>query len=189
MKVSKEAIARHRDALLEAASRLFRERGFDRVSIADIAAAAGLTHGAFYTHFASKDVLCAEVVERGIGEIAATAKVVPKRRRVEFYLRAAHPAERGKGCAIAALSGDVARESPEVRAAFSRSIDHLFDVLASEQPPGARRPRDPGIVSLATRMGALVLARATADPKLREEILGAARRALLGPAPAKANVG
>jgi hypothetical protein len=54
---------------------------------------------------------------------------------------------------------------------------------------GTRRPRDPGIVSLATRIGAVVLARATSDPKLREEILGAARRALLGPAPAKANVG
>lgn len=182
MKVSKETSARHRAALLEAASRLFRERGFERVSIADIAVAAGLTHGAFYTHFASKDVLCAEVVERGISESVAFAKTVPNRRRVELYLSAAHAADRAKGCAIAALSGDVARDSPDVRAAFSRSLDHLFDVLKSEQPPGTRRPRDPGIVSLATRIGALVLARATTDQDLRDEILGAARRALLGPA-------
>ena len=182
MKVSKETSARHRAALLEAASRLFRERGFEGVSIADIAAEAGLTHGAFYTHFASKDALCAEVVDRGIGESEAMAKAVPNRRRVEFYLSAGHAADRAKGCAIAALSGDVARESPEVRAAFSRSIDHLFDVLTSEQPAGTRRPRDPGIVSLATRIGALVLARATTDPKLRNEILSAAKRALLGPA-------
>jgi TetR/AcrR family transcriptional repressor of nem operon len=182
MKVSKETSARHRAALLEAASRLFRESGFERVSIADIAAAAGLTHGAFYTHFASKEALCAEVVERGIGESAARAKAVPHRRRMESYLSAAHAADRAKGCAIAALTGDVAREPADVRAAFSRSIDHFFDVLASEQPPGTRRPRDPGIVSLATRVGAVMLARATADAKLREEILGAARRALLGPA-------
>ena len=73
----------------------------------------------------------------------------------------------------------MARESPEVRAAFSRSLDHLFDVLKGEQPAGARRPRDPGIVSLATRIGALVLARATTDEDLRDEILGAAKRALL----------
>jgi TetR/AcrR family transcriptional regulator, transcriptional repressor for nem operon len=180
MKVSKETSARHRTALLEAASRLFRERGFEGVSIAEIAAAAGLTHGAFYTHFASKGALCVEVVERGIGESAAIAQAVPHSRRVEFYLSAAHAEDRAKGCAIAALSGDVAREPPEVRAAFSRSIDHLFDVLTSGQPPGARRPRDPGIVSLATRIGALVLARATTDPKLRDEILGAAKRALTG---------
>ena len=100
---------------------------------------------------------------------------------MELYLSAAHAEDRAKGCAIAALGGDVAREPPEVRAVFSRSIDRLFDVLASEQPAGTRRPRDPGIVSLATRIGALVLARATTNPKLRDEILSAAKRALLGP--------
>ena len=57
MKVSKETSAKHRDELLKAASRLFRERGFDKVGIAEIAAAAGLTHGAFYTHFESKEAL------------------------------------------------------------------------------------------------------------------------------------
>jgi AcrR family transcriptional regulator len=64
MKVSKETSARHRDELLNAASRLFRERGFDKVGIAEIAATAGLTHGAFYRHFESKEALCAEVIAR-----------------------------------------------------------------------------------------------------------------------------
>ena len=62
MKVSKQTSARHRAALLEAASGLFRERGFEGVSISDIAAAADLTHGAFYTHFSSKEALLTEAL-------------------------------------------------------------------------------------------------------------------------------
>jgi TetR/AcrR family transcriptional repressor of nem operon len=189
MKVSKETSARHRAALLHAADGLFRERGFAGVSIADIAAAAGLTHGAFYTHFASKEALCAEVVERAIDESREFAKANPNRRaRFEIYLSRGHAEDRAGGCPFAALSGEVARESRKVRAAFSRSINRLFDALAEEEPAGSERARDRAIAGLATRVGALVLARATSDPKLREEILGAARRALLGPAPARVNV-
>ena len=70
MKVSKETSAKHRDELLNAASRLFRERGFDKVGIAEIAAAAGLTHGAFSTHFESKEALCAEVMRASRGAAA-----------------------------------------------------------------------------------------------------------------------
>ena len=62
MKVSKETSTKHRYELLRAASRLFRERGFDKVGIAEIANAANLTHGAFYTHFESKEALCAEII-------------------------------------------------------------------------------------------------------------------------------
>jgi len=183
MKISKETAARHRAALLGAASALFRERGFAGVSIAEIAAAAGLTHGAFYNHFASKEALCAEVVEQAIDETVKLVKAVPNRRtRVDFYLSAGHAENRAEGCPFAALSGDVAREPRKIRAAFSRAADRLFDVLANEEPAGAEPARDRAIASLATRVGALVLARATSDPKLRDEILRAAKRALAGPA-------
>jgi TetR/AcrR family transcriptional repressor of nem operon len=183
MKITKEAAARHRVALLDAASALFRERGFAGVSIADIAAAAGLTHGAFYNHFASKEAFCAEVVERVIGESLEFAKANPNRRaRFEFYLSPGHAEDRAEGCPFAALSGDVAREPRKVRAAFSRAADRLFDVLAEEEPVGAEPARDRAIVGLATRVGALMLARASADPKLRDEILRAAKRAVVGPA-------
>jgi TetR/AcrR family transcriptional repressor of nem operon len=181
MKTTKEASAHHRAALLEAASGLFRERGFEGVSIADIAAAAGLTHGAFYTHFASKEALCAEVVEQAIGEMAARVKRVKRRERVEFYLSAGHAKDRAGGCALAALSGDVARGRRKVRVAFSGALECLIDALAQEESAGATPARDRAIVAMATRLGALALARATADPKLRDEILTAARHALIGP--------
>jgi TetR/AcrR family transcriptional repressor of nem operon len=178
MKVSKEASARHRAALLAAASRLFREHGFAGISIAEIAAAAGLTHGAFYTHFASKEALCAEVVEQAIGETVARVKSMPNRRaRVESYLSAGHAEHRADGCPLAALSGDVARQRRKVRAAFSRAFDRLIDALAAEEPAGAAPARDRAIVGMATRLGALVLARAVGDTKLRDEILTAAKRA------------
>jgi TetR/AcrR family transcriptional repressor of nem operon len=183
MKISKAASAGHRAALLNAASGLFRERGFEGVSIDDIAAAAGLTRGAFYTHFTSKEALCAEVVEQAIGETTAHVKVSKNHRaRVEFYLSAGHVENRAGGCALAALSGDVAREPRKVRAAFSRALDGLIDVLAQEGPVGRAPARDRAIVAMATRLGALTLARATTDPRLRDEILAAAKRALVNPA-------
>ena len=183
MKITKEAAARHRAALLDAASGLFRERGFAGVSIADIAAAAGLTHGAFYNHFASKEALCAEVVERAIDESQAFRKANPNRgARFEIYLSRGHAEDRAGGCPLASLSGDVAREPRTVRAAFSRAVNRLFDRLAEEEPAGSELAREHAIAGLATRVGALVLARATSDPRLRDEILRAAKRAVAGPA-------
>jgi TetR/AcrR family transcriptional regulator, transcriptional repressor for nem operon len=182
MKVSKQTGARHRAALLAAAGRLFRERGFSGVSIAEIAEAADLTHGAFYTHFASKEALCAEVVELVFGETAARVRANPNRRaRIEAYLSPGHVENRANGCPLAALSGDVARQQRDIRQAFSRAFERLIDVLANEEAAGPVPARDRAIVGLATRVGALALARAAAGPKLRDEILGAARRALVGP--------
>jgi TetR/AcrR family transcriptional repressor of nem operon len=91
MKVSKETSAKHRDELLNAASRLFRERGFDKVGIAEIAAAAGLTHGAFYTHFESKEALCAEVIALAAGRSRAAQDSRPNwRAAFEAYLSPKH---------------------------------------------------------------------------------------------------
>src|SRR5258708_29084227 len=98
MKVSKETSARHREALLAAASRLFREQGFDKVGIAEIAAAADLTHGAFYTHFASKEDLCAAAVERAMSRsTAALAAVADWRAYVTGYLHPQRRRSRGGG--------------------------------------------------------------------------------------------
>jgi TetR/AcrR family transcriptional repressor of nem operon len=180
MKVSKEVSERHREALLAAASRLVRLHGFEGVSIADIAAEAGLTHGAFYTHFDSKEALCAEVVEQAIADMIGRVESTSRRKRVEQYLSVAHARNRGVGCPLTALSGDVVRASPAVGAVFARGLDHLVDRLAVEEEYESGSPdRDRAIVALATRVGALLLARAAQTPKLRDEILSAAKTALL----------
>ncbi len=181
MKVSKETSAKHRDELLKAASRLFRERGFDKVGIAEIAAAAGLTHGAFYTHFESKEALCAEAVARASGRSgAALESTVSWRASIEAYLSPKHVRDRATGCPFAALGGDVPRESDTIRAAFSEALERSIEAVAARLGHKGEAPRrEEAIQALATMVGALVLARTAASSRLRDEILGAARNKLL----------
>jgi len=181
MKVSKETSAKHRDELLNAASRLFRERGFDKVGIAEIAAAAGLTHGAFYTHFESKEALCAEVIGLASGRSrAALDSRLNWRASVEAYLSPKHVRDRATGCPFAALGGDVPRESETIRTAFSEALERSIEVVAVRLGHTGEAPgREEAIEALATMVGALVLARTAATPQLRDEILGAARNRLL----------
>jgi TetR/AcrR family transcriptional repressor of nem operon len=178
MKVSKETSAKHREELLNAASRLFRERGFDKVGIAEIASAAGLTHGAFYTHFESKEALCAEVITQASGRSrAAQDSRLDWHALVEAYLSPRHVRDRATGCPFAALGGDVPRESETIKAAFSQSLERSIDAIAARLGQG--QDREEAIHALATMVGALVLARTAATPRLRDEILGAARNKLL----------
>ena len=181
MKVSKETSAKHRDELLKAASRLFRERGFDKVGIAEIAAAAGLTHGAFYTHFESKEALCAEAIARASGRSgAALESTASWRASIEAYLSSKHVRDRANGCPFAALGGDVPRESETIRAAFSEALERSIEAVAARLGhKGEAARREDAIQALATMVGALVLARTAATPRLRDEILGAARNKLL----------
>jgi len=181
MKVSKETSAKHRDELLKAASRLFRERGFDKVGIAEIAGAAGLTHGAFYTHFESKEALCAEVIGLASGRSrAALDSRLNWRASVEAYLSPKHVRDRATGCPFAALGGDVPRESETIRTAFSEALERSIEAVAVRLGQAGEAPgREEAIEALATMVGALVLARTAATPRLRDEILGAARNRLL----------
>lgn len=181
MKVSKEISAKHRDELLKAAGRLFRERGFDKVGIGEIAAAAGLTHGAFYTHFASKEALCAEVITRASARSGTTLESTENwRASVEAYLSPKHVRNRATGCPFAALGGDVPRESDSIKAAFSDALERSIDSVAARLGSmGEPERREDAIQAFATMVGALVLARTAATPQLRDEILSAAKKKLL----------
>ena len=180
MKISKETGARHRDELLSAASRLFRERGFDKVGIAEIAGAASLTHGAFYTYFESKEALCAEVMANAMRRSGfAVESRVNWRAYVDDYLSTKHVRDRANGCPIAALGGDVPRESKTVQAAFSDALERSIDVFGARLDHKGKAPsREDVIQAFATMVGALMLARAAATPQLRDEILSAARNKL-----------
>jgi TetR/AcrR family transcriptional regulator, transcriptional repressor for nem operon len=182
MKVSKETAACHRAALLAAAGRLFRERGFDNVGIAEIAAAAGLTHGAFYTHFESKDALCAEAVEAITRAAAEGLKAAPGLHAyVEAYLSPLHVFARGDGCPFAALCGDAVRQSPAIKASVARGVDRFIDALAEAVEDDGRSPsgrRAEAIQTLATLIGGMMLAR-TASDEQRHEILEALKASLL----------
>ena len=147
MKVTKEKAAEHRERMLQAACRLFRERGFDRVGIPEIARAADLTHGAFYTHFASKDAICAQSLERAIEEkvglVADSGDRSGARKGfVDYYLSEREVAVAATGCPLAALAGEASRQTREVRSAFERALRRFVGTIAPLFAAGTARRRN-----------------------------------------------
>jgi TetR/AcrR family transcriptional repressor of nem operon len=179
MRPSRDQAAENRERIVDTASRLFRDNGFDGIGIDAIMKEAGLTHGGFYGHFGSKDDLAAEAVTR------ALARGHEKQRRftnlhdlVTDYLSERHCADRTNGCALAALGADIARQGKGVRSGLTASVRAQFDRLAGLIRGGsAARRRKRAIATLAGAVGALTLARAVDDPALSKEILAAAREA------------
>jgi TetR/AcrR family transcriptional repressor of nem operon len=174
--------ARH-ERILQEASRLFRQRGLNGVSVPEIMKAAKLTHGPFYNHFASRQALVAEVVGHALGilanDISATRSSKAARRHfLDAYLSTQHRDNPAEGCAIAALASDVAR-NPTAKAPFTRRLKQVFAAVAAKFSSGAKHdPRAEAIRLVAQIVGALILARAVDDSDLSEEILEKTRAAL-----------
>jgi TetR/AcrR family transcriptional repressor of nem operon len=183
MRVSKAKAAEHRAVMLEAASRLFRDRGFDGAGIPEITGAAGLTHGAFYTHFASKDALCSDAIDDAITQAIKPIEGARASRNglkafVEYYLSPSYVADRGAGCPLAALSGDVPRQSAAIGRAFEQALRRFTEAVATLFPAGAAMRRT-ALATTAMLIGGVILARAVKDPALRDEILQAVRATAL----------
>jgi TetR/AcrR family transcriptional repressor of nem operon len=189
-RASKLQTQQHRNAITEAAARLMRERGIAAVSVSDLMGAAGLTHGGFYGHFASKRDLAAEACSQAfiesVGRWQGRAASQPDRLSalralIESFLSTRSRDEAGSSCPTAALAGDVAREpldSP-VRRAFRVGTEHLIEVLTALQAGGdATADRREAMAQFSTLVGALVLARATAGSETADEFLRAAREQL-----------
>jgi len=180
MKVSKEKAAESRERILDTAARLFRERGFDGIGVADLMKSAGLTHGGFYGHFASKDDLIAQVSERVTSKSskrwakAAEESEDPLTEIASSYLSKRHRDDPGAGCLLAALGPDVARQSSKVRSGVTDGIRSAIDIL-STMTAGASdaEKREAAIATYAGLIGAVVLSRSVDDPVLSEEILAA----------------
>lgn len=174
MKVSREQVAENRQKILDAASRLFRDRGYDDVTVAEVMAAAGLTHGGFYGHFASKEELFAETLaytfERAPGADLALAAYA------DAYLTPVHRGNRAGGCAVAALGSETVRQSAEARAVMTDSLRRQI-ARFTETAPGATAAerRQAAIGSWAAMVGGIVLARLADDPTLSDEVLRATR--------------
>jgi TetR/AcrR family transcriptional repressor of nem operon len=172
--------AETRARIIEAASRLFRERGIDAVGVDAVMHAAGLTHGGFYAHFPSKEALVAEATAAALARSAARWETMAREqpedayaRIVGSYLDPAHVAGPARGCLLAALGPEVARR-PAARPGVTTAIRAMLDALARCMP-GRRRER--AAAALCTLVGAVVLARASDDPALSAELLAAARAA------------
>jgi TetR/AcrR family transcriptional regulator, transcriptional repressor for nem operon len=191
-RVSKEQAELHRATIMDAAARLFRERGIDGVSVADLMAAAGLTHGGFYGHFDSKDSLAAAAcrlafdgsIERWRQRVGAAHEHAAARTAiVDRYLSAEARSNPGTSCPASTLAGDAAREPMEsaVRDNFAAGVDGLTGILATlQESHDAADARRRALADLSTMVGAQILARATLGREISDEILAAAREHLLG---------
>ena len=175
MRVTREKAAENRARIVETASRLFRERGFDGVGLDAIMNEVGLTHGGFYGHFTSKEDLAAEAVAHALEESAELQRGYTN--IADFvYLSESHFADRANGCALAALGGDMARRSEGVRCGATSYVRTQLERLAGLFRGTAAARRRRAITTLVGIVGALTLARAVEDPVLSDEILFTARQ-------------
>ena len=188
MKVSSEKVSEHREALLVTANRLLQERGFDGAAVADICREAGLTQGALYGQFKSKDALAAAAIRR-TGEIGAAVWDGLRdggpdafSAFLEAYLCQTHASDPGTGCTLAACVSEIARQDPAIGAAYAEGFQRMSNLVRQALPAGT--PPDDGrrraIALLTGMVGALAIARALekADPELSKEVLVAARQEL-----------
>ena len=187
MKVTKAKAQANRSRVVETASTLFRESGYDGVGVADLMAAAGFTHGGFYKQFRSKTDLMAESAACGIAQTVALSAGADMQVFVRHYLSREHRDARAAGCTMAALGADAARQPDTVRATFAAGIERLLAALepqggstgAADDADAVRRRAD-ALDLLAHVVGAVVMSRACPDDSpLADEILSVCRDRVL----------
>ncbi len=175
------------DRIVDAAARAIRRNGYDGVGVADVMREAGLTHGGFYAHFASRDALLIEALERAGGGSAAlltrhvadaeAVGVSRFRALVEGYLSDNLLKTRDAGCPVAALCSEMPRQSPEVRKASTQRVQSLVKYVAKALPEGIP-PERAGVIA-ASLVGGLQVARAIGSLEQGKALLAATREALL----------
>lgn len=182
MRVSRVQAEENRQTVINVASRLFREHGFDGIGLKDLMKGAGLTQGAFYKQFTSKEDLAAQASRRALESAfsrwsaAAIANPDdPLGAVIAFYLSAEHREERMDGCPVVALGSDAARQGADVKASFEAGIRQYLEMLGNWV--GEAEGDEPGgkaMAILSTMVGAVLLSRAVNDPDLARAFLDAA---------------
>lgn len=186
MRVSRAQAEENRQNVIGVASRLFRQHGFDGIGLKDLMEAAGMTQGAFYKQFESKEDLIAEASARALESttdhwskaIAANADD-PLGAVIAFYLSNGHRKEKRDGCPLVSLGADAARQSAEVKASFEAGIrEHLRMVSRLLSAADTEEKHARAMAILATMVGAVTLSRAVNDPRLAKSFLDAAAKSV-----------
>jgi TetR/AcrR family transcriptional repressor of nem operon len=191
-RVSRKQADLNREIIVEAATRLFRERGLHGISVVDVMAAAGLTHGGFYGHFESREALAREASERAFKEVGAKwreritgeDKAQARRALIEPYLSIESRDNPGESCPVVAFAGDMCHEPTDsgLREPFMAGLNRLLEAFGNlMDSDDAAQNRQQALVQYSLMVGALTLARATRGDALSEEILEAAQTFLTEP--------
>lgn len=191
MRYSAEHKAASRDALLQAAARQFRERGYEGVGVDQLSKAAGVTSGSFYKHFGTKAEILREVARAGVDRVAARIRNLRSSPTVDkkggwlndlasLHTSADHLREVGRGCNLPALTPEIARADGEVKQAYQESVERAVEAML-ETEPFAEVPegRQKALAILALLAGGANMARAMADEKMAAEVAETVRRACL----------
>jgi len=188
VKVSGKKVAEHRAALVATARRLLQERGFDGAGVAEISREAGLTQGALYGQFKSKDALSRAAACKAFADGAASwrelRKVMPDplSAYLDAYLCESHMEDAGSGCLMAACVSDVPRQDAAIGAAFAEGFRDLVALIEDAFPEGTPKQvaRRRALTLVAAMVGSVAMARALkkTDPKLSQEVIAAAREEL-----------
>ena len=188
MRYSKEHKQETHERIVRKASVRLREKGAHGVGVADLMKEAGLTHGGFYAHFASREALVIEAfnyaMDRSTERWRKLAEDTPPEKRfaaiVESYLTTIHRDDPGHGCAVPTLGPEIAREGAKARKAFAARLDEMIEMMADQVPELPRKAaRQQAIAALSTMVGALVLSRVAGSGEFSGEILETGREAAL----------
>jgi TetR/AcrR family transcriptional repressor of nem operon len=187
VRVSREQAAANRETLVDAAGRLFRVRGVDGVGVAEVAKEAGLTHGALYAHFPSKEMLAAEALKSGMQKSLSDVKASaggaePTLGGYLDFLLSRHMRDAMEGCPMTASGSEIARGSAEVSRSFAEGFENMVAALAAAAPPQLAddERRALAITAIAAELGAIVISRGIlkSDPALADGVLDTVRARL-----------
>lgn len=185
MRYAQEYKAESRARIVRSAAQQLRAKGPEKVGVAEVMAGAGLTHGAFYAHFASKDALVAEAIDAMFSETRRASQVLddalaeanPKVRTafkafVSAYLSAEHRDAPERGCPLPSLAADVSRSDGPPRARFTAGVERMSGKIAAVLDRlGIAESETEANATLAQMAGAIGLARAVGSSVLSDAIL------------------
>lgn len=187
MRYDAEHKQKTRERVLKEAARAIRAEGPHRIGVAGVMARAGLTHGGFYAHFASKEAFVAEAIgqmfEDGPTAMLKKMQGEPPRQAlrnyINFYLSAAHRDTRDSGCPLPFLAAEAPRLAEPSRERYARGAARLTEILATHLAAlDVAHPEDEASAMLAQLVGAVSLARAETDPERSDAILSRSRAQL-----------
>jgi TetR/AcrR family transcriptional regulator, transcriptional repressor for nem operon len=176
--------AKNHERIVDIAAARIRESGTAAPGVAEIMNAAGLTHGGFYKHFASRDELIAEAVDRTFADSQDAAAGVtqgaddPLAAFVDWYVSGEHRDSPASGCGVVALGGDAARGDPRLRAAYTEQVKRYVALLEELLGDPDAETRRQATVMLCTLVGSILVSRAVDDPELSDEIIDDVRMTL-----------
>lgn len=169
---SQAAKAESREKVLRIAARRIREEGMTRPGVADLMNEAGLTHGGFYKHFASREDLMGQAAalaladgEAKMAEAARRDPDEPRSGLIDAYLSARHRDAPGTGCALVTLGAAAGRGDAELREAYEKQVlSYLALIGEAAQGDDPGEARADAMLTLSALVGALLISRAVADP-------------------------